>query len=208
MEPHLLVKLRSPLGNKVLKSALNQRQYALNAVMASCTAIMKTTCFWLINGTIQNMLLSASWCVALLLGCNALGHKCNTKPRAQCVSDQLSGLPAVPNLPQEPLTPPVGNWMDMVFAVLVEGKAPLLITLRSLGLQAHDRSHLLCWLNCKYTSVHEHCMVIIMGAGLGFYVKYWCMRDRFGAEWHCFDVRVKVMVLLVLGCNNYKIYLF
>lgn len=90
-----------------------------------------------------------------------------SKPQARCVSDQLSFSPAVPNLPREPLTPPVVNRMDMVLAVLVEGKALLLMTLRSHGLRAHDRSPRLCGLNCKYGSVHKHCRgIITRAAGL------------------------------------------
>lgn len=173
--------------------------------MAPCTTIMKTTSFdpqkgtslfktrcpqqvvvslylWLLQWSLKNVTPRVTSLIS--------------KPQAQCVPDQLSGSPAVPNLPWEPLTPPVASRMDMVFVVLVEGKALILMTLRSPGLRAHDGSHRLCWLNCKYSSVHKHRRVIIMGAGLGFCVKYWCMRDSFGAEWHCFDVRVKRMVLL------------
>lgn len=120
------------------------------------------------------MLLSVSRCVALPLGpraepqgCNAPGHKFNIQTmQAQCVSDQLSGLPAVPNLPQEPLTPPVVNRMDAVFVVLVEGKALHLMTLRSPGL-------LIDHTGCVDSTVNI--VVFINTVGLlwpWFYVKY------------------------------------
>lgn len=131
-----------------------------------------------------------------------------SKPQARCVSDQLSFSPAVPNLPREPLTPPVVNRMDMVLAVLVEGKALLLMTLRSHGLRAHDRSPRLCGLNCKYGSVHKHCRGIITRAA--------------GLMWNI-DAGAAVLglngvvlmrggemnsVVVALGCNNYKLDVF
>lgn len=131
-----------------------------------------------------------------------------SKPQARCVSDQLSFSPAVPNLPREPLMPPVVNRMDMVLAVLVEGKALLLMTLRSHGLRAHDRSPRLCGLNCKYGSVHKHCRGIITRAA--------------GLMWNI-DAGAAVLglngvvlmrggemnsVVVALGCNNYKLDVF
>lgn len=187
-------------GHKGLKPALNYRQPHPERCCGILYRNHENNIFRPTkrNFIIQNMLSSASCCVALPLGPRVEPRVTSliSKPQTWCVSDQLSGSPAVPNLPREPLTPPVVNRMDMVFVVLVEGKALLLMTLRSPGLRAHDGSHRLCWLNCKYSSVHKHRRVIIMGAGLGFYVKYWCTRDSFGAEWHYFDVRAKLMVLL------------
>lgn len=85
----------------------------------------------------QNTLPSASCHVAVPpslrmepQGCNAAGHKFNNPTTGSVFSGQLSGS-VVPNLPPEPLTPPVVSRMDMVFVVLVEGKALILMTSRS-----------------------------------------------------------------------------
>lgn len=120
-----------------------------------------------------------------------------SKPESPCVFDQLSGFLVVPNLPQEPLMPPAVNRMDMVFVVLAQGEALVLMTSHSPGLWAHKlkpRSYWLCWFTVNIVQ-----FINTLGyydvSRPRFYGKYWCMGDSFGSELHCFDVRAKWMVL-------------